>query len=166
MSPQILAMPQNLPAVQECCQRQLVQDRGTALAVRDDCGNGKLESQERQGKGARLAKSVLQQSAIEALGGILGGGIGENCALMGGMRGRKAGKLAKSADSCQNLSENCEKTQILPKGKQNSQQSGNWCLIHINFRGNRGSLDLTVPSARSGRQSDIPVDSICLRFRQ
>ena len=54
-----------------------MQDRGTALAVRVGCGKGKLESQERQRKEARLAKSDLQHSAIEVLGDILGGGIGE-----------------------------------------------------------------------------------------
>ena len=49
-----------------------MQDRGTALAVRDGCGKSKLEAQERQGKGTRLAESFLQHSAIEVLGGILG----------------------------------------------------------------------------------------------
>ena len=57
------------------------------MAVRVGCDKVELETQERQGKEARLAKSVLQHSAIEVLGGILGSGIGGFCELMGGMRG-------------------------------------------------------------------------------
>ena len=64
-----------------------MQDRGTAMAVRVGCDKVELETQERQRRGARLAKSVLQHSAIEDLGGILGSGIGGICELIGRMRG-------------------------------------------------------------------------------
>ena len=51
-----------------------MQDRGTAVAV--------------VAKEMSSACGIcVQNSVIEVLGGILGGGIGKNCALMGGMRG-------------------------------------------------------------------------------
>ena len=57
------------------------------MAVRVGRDKVELKTQERQGRGARLVESVLQHSAIEVLGGILGSGIGEICELIGGMRG-------------------------------------------------------------------------------